>query len=163
MNPRFKILLLALGLMLPYTSFVLYRAFSYPDHPFPSWFLYVGPFYFFGSIALLVVLGKKIVGAARPTNFEKQRPSAADIEVDRRRLRLLLMGAGIYSLIFLNGIRLGFVNAAELPLVAVIVGEVINGVILATVIFTLRKVYKRVQHAGRVVSDDKRNTPQRNL
>jgi hypothetical protein len=153
MNPKFKILLLALCLMLPYVSFVLYRAFSYPDHPFPGWFLYVGPFYFFGSIALLVVLGKRIVGDARPTDFGKQRPSASDIEVDRRRLKLLWMGAGIYSLIFINGIRLGFVNTAELPLVAIICGELINGAILATFILSLRKVYKRVQDAGRAISD----------
>jgi len=139
--------------MLPYMSFVLYRAFSYPDHPFPSWFLYVGPFYFFGSIALLVVLRKRIVGDARPTDFEEQRRSAPDIEVDRRRLKLLWIGAGIYSLIFLNGIRLGFVNAGELPPVVVVLAEVVNAAILATVILTLRKVYKRVQDADRMVSD----------
>ena len=153
MNPNFKILLLAVGLMLPYTSFALYRAFSYPDHPFPNWFPYVGPFYFLGSIALLVVLRKRMVGDARPTDFEKQRRSAADIEADRRRLKLLWIGAGTYSLIFLNGIRLGFANAGELPLVVVILAEVLNGAILATFILTLRKVYERVQDADRMVSD----------
>jgi hypothetical protein len=52
MKSRAKILLLLFGLMVPYMGFVLYRAFAYPQHPFPDWFLYVGPCYFFGSILL---------------------------------------------------------------------------------------------------------------
>ena len=152
MKPGTKIIVVMLGLMLPYMGFVLYRAFTYPQHPFPSWFLYVGPCYFFGSIALLVVQRKRIVGDAPPHDFDKQRRSAAGIEGDRRRLKLLWIGAGLYSLIFLNGLRLGLENAGELPLVSIILGEVLNGTILATIIFTLRKVYKRVQQADRLAS-----------
>jgi hypothetical protein len=153
MKPGTKILVVMLGLMLPYMGFVLYRAFTYPQHPFSSWFLYVGPCYFFGSIALLVVLRKKIVGDAPPQDFEKQRRSAAGIEGDRRRLKLLWIGVGTYSFIFLNGLRLGLENASELPLVGIILAEVLNGAILATIILTLRKVYKRIQQADRLASD----------
>jgi hypothetical protein len=144
---------LMLALMLPYMGFVLYRVFTYPQYPFPSWFVYVAPCYFFGSIALLVVLRKKIVGDAAPQDFDKQRRSAADIEGDRRSLKLLWIDAGLYSLIFLNGLRLGLENAGELPLVGIILAEALNGAILITFILTLRKVYKRVQQAGRLATD----------
>ena len=145
MKPGTKILVVMLGLLLPYMGFVLYRVFTYPQHPIPSWFLYVGPCYFFWSIVLLVVLRKKIVGDAPPHDFDKQTRSAADIEGDRRRLKLLWIGAGLYSLIFLNGLRLGLENVGELPTVGIILAEVLNGAILAAIIFTLRKVYRRVQ------------------
>jgi hypothetical protein len=153
MKPGTKILVLMLGLMLPYMGFALYRAFTYPQHPFPSWFLYVAPCYFFGSIALLVVVRKKIVGETPPQGLDKQTRSVASIEGDRRRLKLLWIGTGTYCLIFLNGLRLGLENAGEVPLVAVILGEVLNGAILATIILTLRKVYKRIQQADRLASD----------
>ena len=77
MKPKAKVLVLMLALMLPYMGFVLYRVFTYPQHSFPSWFFYVAPCYFFGSIALLMVLRKKIVGDTPPQDFEKRRRSAA--------------------------------------------------------------------------------------
>ena len=153
MNPKAKMLFLVLGLMLPYMGFVLYRTFLYPQHPFPGWFLYAAPGYFFGSIALLLILRKRIVGDTLPQGLEKPRRSAADIEVDRRRLKSLWIGVALYSLIFLNGLRLGFANVGQLPLVGIILAEVLNGAILTTFILTLRKVYKRVQQADRLVSD----------
>jgi uncharacterized integral membrane protein len=153
MKPEAKTLVLAVGLMLPYMGFALYRAFTHPQHPFPNWFLYVAPCYFFGSIALLVVLRKKSAGNTPQQDLEKQRYSAAGIEVDRRRLKWLWIGAGTYSLIFLNGLRLGLANASEFPLVVIILAEVLNGAILTTIILTLRKVYKRIQQAHRLASD----------
>jgi hypothetical protein len=153
MKPQAKILALLIGLMLPYMGFVLYRAFTYPEHILPNWFLYVGPCYFFGSIALAVVLRKKTAGATAPQDSESQRHSAADLEVDRRRLKSLWIGVGLYSLIFLNGLRFGFANAGELPMVIVILGEVLNVAILTTIVLSLRKVYKRVQEADRLASD----------
>jgi hypothetical protein len=36
MKPKAKMLVLILGLMLPYMGFVLYRAFTHPQHPFPN-------------------------------------------------------------------------------------------------------------------------------
>ena len=63
------------------------------------------------------------------------------------------MGAGLSSLIFLNGLRLGLERTGDVPLVGVIASELVNGAILAAFIFSLRKVYKRIQHANRLDSD----------
>jgi hypothetical protein len=154
MRPKAKMVALMLSLMLPYMGFALYRVFAYPQHPFPSWFLYVAPCYFFGSIALSVVVFRKNLPGDTPLqDFEKQRRSAADIEDDRRSLKWLWIGVGLYFLIFLNGLRLGLANAGELPLAVVIGGEVLNGAILAAFILTLRKVYKRIQQADRLASE----------
>src|SRR5215470_7332544 len=88
MKPRAKMLLLTWGLTLPYMAFVLYYVLADRQRPikFPSWFLYVGPLYFFGSIALLVVLRKK---------FQGETPS---IDSDRRNLKRLWFGVGLYTL-----------------------------------------------------------------
>jgi len=153
MKPTSKILVLMLGLMLPYMGFALYRAFAYPQHPFPNWFLYVAPCYFFGSITLLVVLRKKIVGGA------PQQDSAAGTEVDRRRLKLLWIGVGTYSLIFLNGLRLGFTYANSMPLPVLVFGELLNGAILATFIFELRKVQKSIRQRETDARPTKVSTP----
>jgi hypothetical protein len=90
-----------------------------------------------------VALRKRIVGDAPPQGFEG----------DRNRLKLLWIGAGLYSLIFLNGLRLGLEAAGDVPLVSIIVGELLDGAILAAFIFSLRKVYKRIQQADRLASD----------
>jgi hypothetical protein len=134
-------------------GFVLYRVFTYPQQPFPTWFLYVAPCYFFGSIALLVVVRNKFVGESLTQVFDKQMRSAADIDADRRRLKWLWIGVGLYSLIFVNGLRLGLANVGELPLVGIVLAEVLNGAILVTFILTLRKVYKRIQQAYRLASE----------
>ncbi len=55
------------------------------------------------------------------------------------------MGAGLYSLIFLNGLRLGFAYAAKGRTLTVIFAEALNGSILATFILSIREVYKRME------------------
>jgi hypothetical protein len=133
--------------MLPYMGFIWYRVLTYHQRPFqfPSWFLYVAPCYFFGSIALLVVLRRKIVGETPPQYL------------DHRNLKWLWFGVGLYSLIFLNGLRLGLANSGKVPPVAIVLGEVFNAAILITLIIALRNVYKRVQQTGRLASDRGRN------
>lgn len=64
---------------------------------------------------------------------------------DERRLKLLWIGVGTYSLIFLNGLRLGFTYANSIPLPALIFGELLNGGILATFIFEVRKVQRSIR------------------
>lgn len=153
MKPQAKMLVLILGLMLPYLGFVLFRVFTYPEHPFPSWFLYVGPCYFFGSIALAVVLRKRFLAITASRGIERRTLSATDIDVDRRRLKGLWIGVGIYSLVFLNGLRLGLAYLGQLPVVVIILAEAFNGAILATFVLSLRKVYVRIQQADRSASD----------
>jgi len=120
-------------------AFVLYYVLADRQRPikFPSWFLYVGPLYFFGSIALLVVLRKK---------FQGETPS---IDSDRRNLKRLWFGVGLYTLIFLNGLRIGLENAGEGPFISIFVGEVVNGAILAALVLALRRTYMRVQRTSR--------------
>jgi hypothetical protein len=61
---------------------------------------------------------------------------------DRRRLKWLWMGAGLYSLIFLNAVRLGFAYADRLPLLVIIFAEVLNGTILATFLLSIREIHR---------------------
>ncbi len=66
-------------------------------------------------------------------------------DFDRRRLKLLWMGAGLYSLIFLNGLRLGFAYVGRLPLLVIVFAEALNGSILTVFVFEIRKVYHRLE------------------
>jgi hypothetical protein len=61
---------------------------------------------------------------------------------DRRRLKWLWMGAGLYSLIFLNAVRFGFAYADRLPLLVIIFAEVLNGTILATFLLSIREIHR---------------------
>src|SRR5207253_9533886 len=54
--------------------------------------------------------------------------------LDRRRLKWLWIGAGLFSLTFLHGLRLGFGYAGNGLLLIVILSEVFNGLILAAVV-----------------------------
>jgi hypothetical protein len=53
---------------------------------------------------------------------------------------VLWVGAGLYFLIFVNGLR----YFAQLPYQIVILGTAINAMILTALIVTIRKVYKRI-------------------
>lgn len=64
------------------------------------------------------------------------------IDFDQRRLKLLWIGGGTYFLIFLNGLRLGFAYAGELPTSVIILGELLNCAILAVIVLEIRKIYR---------------------
>jgi hypothetical protein len=99
MKPKAKILVLMLGLMLPYMGFVLYRAFTHPQHPFPNWFLYVGPCYFVGSIVLAAVLRKRMIaGAPKQDSAEQNTQSASAARAARRLGYIWLIGFVFYLL-----------------------------------------------------------------
>jgi len=78
-------------------------------------------------------------------NQGTQTKSQYGVFSDERRLKLLWIGVGTYSLIFLNGLRLGFTYANSMPLPVLVFGELLNGAILATFIFELRKVQKSIR------------------
>jgi hypothetical protein len=61
-------------------------------------------------------------------------------DADRRKLRVLWVGAGLYFLIFLNGLR----YFSQLPYQIVILGAALNAAIFTAIIVSLRKVYKRI-------------------
>jgi len=68
------------------------------------------------------------------------------LDFDRRRLKGLWIGAVLYSLIFLNGLRLGFAYVGRLPLVAIVFGEIFNASILTVFLLEIRKVYRRFEN-----------------
>jgi hypothetical protein len=140
MKRQAKLLVLMLVLILPYMDFILFCVFTYPQHAFPNRFLYVGPCYFFGSIALAVVLRKRFVSVSPLQSLERETHSAAGIDVDGRRLKGLWIGTAVYSLIFLNGLRLALAYLSKLPIVVKILGETLNGTILATCVLSIRRV-----------------------
>jgi hypothetical protein len=62
-------------------------------------------------------------------------------DADRRRIRILSAGGGLYFLILLNGLR----YFGHLPYQIVILGTALNGMILTVFVVTIRKVYKRMR------------------
>jgi hypothetical protein len=77
MKPKTKILLLSLAFMLPYMALVMYLASHLHQNRFPTWFLYFAPSYFFGSILVLAILGKRIQRNTPPQDMQKNKLSGA--------------------------------------------------------------------------------------
>jgi hypothetical protein len=85
-------------------------------------------------------------GTNTPKGVEVDETTAKlRLDFDRRRLKWLWIGAGLYFLIFLNGLRLGIAYAGKLPLVAIIFAEFLNGSILTVFILEIRKVHDRLE------------------
>ncbi len=61
-------------------------------------------------------------------------------DADRRRIRILWAGAGLYFLILLNGLR----YFGHLPYQIVILGAVLNAMIFTVFVVTIRKVHRRM-------------------
>ena len=62
-------------------------------------------------------------------------------DADRRRIRILSVGGGLYFLILLNGLR----YFGHLPYQIVILGAALNGMMFTVFVVTIRKVYKRMR------------------
>ena len=99
MKPKTKMLVLMFGLILPYMGFVLYRVFTHPEHPFPSWFPYVAFCYFVGAIALFIVLRRKIIAGAPSLGLAEQNAQRLSAARAARRLGYMwLIGPVFYLL-----------------------------------------------------------------
>jgi hypothetical protein len=70
------------------------------------------------------------------------------IDADRRQIRMLWVGGGIYFLILLNGLR----YFGHLPYQIVILGAALNAMIFAVFVVTIRKVHKRMRNEGKNVT-----------
>lgn len=99
MKPATKMLVLIITLMLPYMGFVMYRVFTHPQFLFPTWFLYVGPCYFIGSIVLAVVLRKRMLAGTQPLPADEQKTQSVLASRAARRLGYIwLIGPVFYVL-----------------------------------------------------------------
>jgi uncharacterized integral membrane protein len=88
----------------------------------------------------------RMKGLTLPEGVEVDETTAKlRMDFDRRRLKWLWIGAGLYSLIFLNGIRFGFTNVSSLPLVVIVFAEALNGTILTVIVLEIRKVHRRLE------------------
>jgi len=96
MKPRTKTLNLFFGLILPYMALVLYFAFRLPQQSLPTWLLYFGSVYIFGSIVLVVAVGRRI---ARDTAQNSETSQAASRWVRGRATSLV----ALWSVLFLYG------------------------------------------------------------
>jgi hypothetical protein len=86
MKPKARILLLLIGLILPYMVFVLYFASRLPQQPLPEWFPYVAACYFFGSIFLFPFLRKRVLAGVPPPNAVDQKVQSVSAARAARRM-----------------------------------------------------------------------------
>ena len=118
--------------VLPYQIFVLCGLLN---------FIIIGTFVFAIRRVYLRMKGLTVPKRAEVDEITAKRR----MDFDRRRLKWLWMGAGLYSLIFLNGLRLGLAYAGRLPLLVIFFAEVLNGTILATFLLSIREIYRRME------------------
>jgi hypothetical protein len=99
MKAKTRIVLLIIGLILPYMVFVLYFALQLPQHPLPKWFPYVAACYFFGFIFFFPFLRKKVVANAPPVSAEEQKAQSVSAARAGRMLGYIwLVGPVLYCL-----------------------------------------------------------------
>jgi hypothetical protein len=99
MKRKARILLLLIGLFLPYMFFMLYFALRLPQQRLPNWFPYVAACYFFGSIFVFPFLRKKVLaGAPSPTAEEQNVQNASAARAARRMGYIWWVGPVFYLL-----------------------------------------------------------------
>jgi RsiW-degrading membrane proteinase PrsW (M82 family) len=86
MKPKTRILLLLIGLILPYMVFVLYFASRSPLEPLPKWFPYVAACYFLGSIFLFPFLRKRVLAGSAPQSAEERKVQSISAARAARRM-----------------------------------------------------------------------------
>jgi hypothetical protein len=88
---------LLLGLIFPYSVFVLYFVLRLPQHPLPGWFLYVCVGYIVGLILVFPSLRKRVISGAPPLGPEAQKAQQISSARALRRLGYVwLLGPFFY-------------------------------------------------------------------
>jgi hypothetical protein len=88
----------------------------------------------------------RMKGLTLPTGVEVDETTVKlRLDFDRRRLKWLWLGAVLFSLALLNGLRLCFVYAGTKILLIVILSVILNGLILTAFIVSIREVYERLE------------------
>jgi uncharacterized integral membrane protein len=127
---------------LPRASALPYQIFALCGVPN---FAIMGAFIFSIRKAYLTMKGLQL-----PASIEvDESTTKLRMDFDRRRLKGLWIGVALYSLIFLNGLRLGLAYVDRLPLVVIVLGEILNGSILTAFILEIRKVNRRLESRPR--------------
>jgi hypothetical protein len=95
-----KILLLILGLAIPYMALAMYVVvWKLPTQPVPMWFLCFAPCYFLATVLLGAVLVKRIKRNAPPQGSERQKTDSISAGRAVRRLGYIwLLGPVFYLL-----------------------------------------------------------------
>jgi len=101
MKPKTKVLLFFVIFLFPYLGFVMYRALTHPEHPFPTWFLYVAPCYLVGGIFLFVLLRKRIMAGGPSLHLAEQNAQRLKAARSLRRLGYMWLLGPVFF--FLSG------------------------------------------------------------
>jgi hypothetical protein len=100
MKPKQRILLLILGLTLPYMAFVMYVVLRLsPGQPLPKWFPYVCLCYFLGFMLLFPFLRKRVLATAPRMSSEEQKTESVKGARAARRLGYILCIAPAFNLL----------------------------------------------------------------
>jgi hypothetical protein len=86
MKPKTRILLLLVGMILPYMVFVMYFVSRLPQEPLPKWLPYVAACYFFGSILSFPFLRKRVLSGSPPPNAVEQKVQSVSAARAARRM-----------------------------------------------------------------------------
>jgi hypothetical protein len=98
MKPKYRFLLLILGLQLPYFGFVVYFATQFPFHHAPAWYADTLLVWFTANFLIAVLLGKRIF-RGQVVDPEKVRAAMANSASISIRLVILWILFFLYGVI----------------------------------------------------------------
>lgn len=97
MTPKYKILYLALGLVLPYWGLGIYmvlRSVAHPQQGLPTWLPLAAGYYLLGSIAAITLVARRHTGNALQQSPE--RLQATPVRTKAWALYLMVIWAGCF-------------------------------------------------------------------
>jgi len=94
MSARLRTLVLMFALILPYLGLPVYFALRLPQKPLPEWLPYLGAFYIFATILLVVLASQRL---SRGTIQQRANPRPAPAWIRGRVLGLLVFWSALLS------------------------------------------------------------------